>query len=247
MTRHPRPPTLLRPHPPRVPLGGRRRLHRPRPLDRPARRDGFFASQAVAADGVTKFRQPAGPEAAALRRQGQERHLPVHVRRPEPRRHVRLQARAVRARRQDDPGQDLRPRRAQERGPRRRAEVEVQAVRPVRQVGQRPVPAPGHVRRRHRLPPLDDRRLADPRLGHAADEHGQDPLAAARASARGSTTAWAARTRTCPASSSCSTRPAGRSAAPRTGRAATCRPPTRASILRSAGDADPRPRTARRA
>ena len=30
----------------------------------------------------------------------------------------------------------------EERGPRRRAEVEVQAVRPVRQVGQRPVPAP---------------------------------------------------------------------------------------------------------
>ena len=103
-------------------------------------------------------------------------------------------------------------------------EVEVQAVRPVRQVGQRPVPAPGHLRRRHRLHPFDDRRLADPRLGHAADEHGQDPVAAARAWARGSTTAWAASTRTCPASWSCSTRPAGRSAAPRTGRAATCRP-----------------------
>ena len=49
-----------------------------------------------------------------------------------------------RARRQDDRGEDVRPRRAQERGPRRRAEVEVQAVRPVRQVGQRPVPAPRH-------------------------------------------------------------------------------------------------------
>ena len=44
----------------------------------------------------------------------------------------------------------------EERGPRRRAEVEVQAVRPVRQVGQRPVPAPGDLRGRHRLPPLDD-------------------------------------------------------------------------------------------
>ena len=61
-----------------------------------------------------------------------------------------------------------------------------------RQVGQRPVPAPGHLRRRHRVPPLDDRRLADPRLGDAADEHGQDPLRAARAWARGSTTAWGA-------------------------------------------------------
>ena len=43
-----------------------------------------------------------------------------------------------------------------------------QPVRPVRQVGLRPVPAPGHLRRRHRLPPLDVRRVADPRLGHAA-------------------------------------------------------------------------------
>ena len=48
---------------------------------------------------------------------------------------------ALPARRQDDPGEDVRPRRAQERGPRRRAEVEVQAVRPVRQVRQRSVPA----------------------------------------------------------------------------------------------------------
>ena len=34
--------------------------------------------------------------------------------------------------------------------------------------------------------------------------------------------------------------------APRTGRAATCRPPTR-DVIRAAGDADPRPRPARRA
>ena len=33
----------------------------------------------------------------------------------------------------------------------------------------------GQLRRRHRVPPLDDRRLADPRLGHADDEHRQDP------------------------------------------------------------------------
>ena len=48
---------------------------------------------------------------------------------------------ALRARRQDDPREDLRPRRQEERGAGRRAEVEVQAVRPVRQVGQRPLPA----------------------------------------------------------------------------------------------------------
>ena len=57
-------------------------------------------------------------------------------------------------------GENVRPRRPQEPGPHRRAALEVQAVRPVRQVGQRPVPAPGDVRRRHRVPPLDDRRLA---------------------------------------------------------------------------------------
>ena len=126
-------------------------------------------------DGA-QVRQPARPEAAAAAGQGQERHLPVHVRRPQPRRYLRLQAQALRPRRPDHPGQDLRPRRQEERGPRRRAEVEVQAVRPVRQVGQRPLPPPRHLRRRHRLPPLDDGRLADPRLGHVADEHGQDPV-----------------------------------------------------------------------
>ena len=35
-----------------------------------------------------------------------------------------------------------------------------------------PVPAPGDVRRRHRLHPLDVCRVADPRLGHADDEFG---------------------------------------------------------------------------
>ena len=42
------------------------------------------------------IRQPARPEEAALAGQGEERHLPVHVRRPQPGRHVRLQAEAVR-------------------------------------------------------------------------------------------------------------------------------------------------------
>ena len=49
--------------------------------------------------------------------------------------------------RQDHPGQDLRPRRAQGRGPGRRPQVGVQALRQVREAGQRPVPArrPVHV------------------------------------------------------------------------------------------------------
>ena len=134
-------------------------------------RDGFLSRKASAADVAPRSTcQPAGRQAAPLPAQGQERHLPLHVRRTEPRRHLRLQARALPARRQDDRRQDLRPRRQEKRRPRRRPEVELQALRPVRQVGLRPLPPPRHLRRRHRLPALDDRRLADPRLGHAADE-----------------------------------------------------------------------------
>ncbi len=80
-----------------------------------------------------QVRQPDGAEEADAPGEGQDRHLPVHVRRAEPGRHVRLQARTLPARRQDDPREDVRPRRAQERGPRRRAEVAVQALRQVRQ------------------------------------------------------------------------------------------------------------------
>ena len=168
------------------------------------------ASQAVAADGTTHVRQSARPQEAALRRPRPRASSSssctaapaTSTPSTTSRSYERLDGKTI-------AGEDVRPRRPEERGPHRRAAVEVQAVRPVRQVGQRPVSAPGHLRRRHRLPPLDDGRLADPRLGHAADEHGQDPLAAARASARGSTTAWAASTRTCPASSSCSIRRGG--------------------------------------
>ena len=63
-----------------------------------------------------------------------------------------------------------------ERRPRRRAEVAVQAVRPVRHVGQRPVPA--HRDSASTTSPSSTRcyaDVADPRLGDAADEHGQHP------------------------------------------------------------------------
>ena len=86
-----------------------------------------------------------------------------------------------RARRQDHRGENLRPRRAQEPGPRRRAEVEVQAIWPVRQMGLRPVPESGHLRRRHRLHPFDVCRFADPRLRHAHDEFAAASSAAIRA------------------------------------------------------------------
>ena len=68
--------------------------------------------------------------------------------------------------------------------------------------GLRPVPEPGHLRRRHRLPPLDDGRLADPRLGDAPDElHGQDPLGEPVPRLVGQLRPRLASTRTCPASS----------------------------------------------
>ena len=203
--------------------------------------------RAAAAETARTFANPLAPKPPHFAGQGQERHLPVHVRRAQPGRYLRLQAEAVRPRRQDHPGEDLRPRRPQERGPRRRAEVEVQAVRPVRQVGQRPVPAPGHLRRRHRLPPLDDGRLADPRLGHAADEHGQDPVAAARASARGSTTAWAASTRTCPASCVMLDPTGGPISGAKNWSSGYMPATYQGTIFRSAGDADPRSRAAPRA
>ena len=69
-----------------LPAAGRRRLLRARPSPPTG----------------SAVRQSAGAEEAALPGQGQERHLPVHVRRPQPGRYVRLQARALRARRQDD-------------------------------------------------------------------------------------------------------------------------------------------------
>ena len=50
--------------------------------------DGFLARQAVAADGVTPFVNPLAPKAPPLAGEGEERHLSVHVRRAEPRRHV---------------------------------------------------------------------------------------------------------------------------------------------------------------
>ena len=43
--------------------------------------DGFLARQAVAADGVDAVRQPDGAQGPAAAGEGQERDLPVHVRR----------------------------------------------------------------------------------------------------------------------------------------------------------------------
>ena len=60
--------------------------------------DGFFAP-ARAGRRPCAADNPLAPQAAALRRQGQELHLPDDERRAEPGRHVRLQARARKVRR----------------------------------------------------------------------------------------------------------------------------------------------------
>ncbi len=59
----------------------------------------------------------------------------------------------------------------------------------------------GELRRRHRVPALDDRRVADPWLGDADDELGQAAKRQPVRWGRGSTTAWARSTRTCRGSS----------------------------------------------
>ena len=82
---------LLRPHAPRVPLGSRRRLHR-RGAGRLLDQRRLLGQSTLAADGETSFVNPLAPKKPHFAGQGQERHLPVHVRRPEPHRHLRLQA-----------------------------------------------------------------------------------------------------------------------------------------------------------
>ena len=64
---------------------------------------------------------------------------------------------------------------SKERRTRRRAEMEVPAVRRLGPVGFRAVSAPGHLRRRPGVHQVDDRRLADSWLGDVANELGQDP------------------------------------------------------------------------
>ena len=64
--------------------------------------EGFINSQAVAADGNTPWANPLAPKNPPLPGQGKERDFSVHVRRAKPHGHLRVQARAVPARRQDD-------------------------------------------------------------------------------------------------------------------------------------------------
>ncbi len=139
--------------------------------------DGFFNSIAIAATGASGNRQSARPEAADDAGQGQERHLScsctagqaMSIRSTTSRNFIELDGQTI-------ADQNVRPRRQEKRRPRRRTEMEVQAIRPVRQVDQRSVSESRDLRRRHRVHPFDDGRLADPRLGDAANEHRQNSL-----------------------------------------------------------------------
>ena len=164
--------------------------------------------------------QSAAAEEAAVRRQGQARHPPVHERRAVARRHVRPQAAARQVRRQAAAdGEPARPSARPARRCRRRSSSRSTARAASRSASS--FAHDGRAHRRHLRDPLDARRRAEPRAVAAADELRRRPAGPARASARGSPTAWAPRTRTCPASSRCA--PAAiRSRSRRTGRPASC-------------------------
>src|SRR5690606_22618632 len=81
---------LLSPHTSRVPLAGRSRVHRAR-THLASRTRRLFRPTSSCCGWFDTLREPARAEEAALRRAGQGRDLPVHVRRTEPHRYVRLQ------------------------------------------------------------------------------------------------------------------------------------------------------------
>ena len=103
----------------------------------------------------------------------------------------------------------------------------------IRPLGVRAVPAHRPARRRPVLPQGHAHRGHRPRPGHAVSAHRRDQPRAARRSARGCCTAWAPRTRTCPASSRSARRWA--TAARATGATPFCRRSTRAPPIGRAG------------
>ena len=140
-------------------------------------------------------RRPAGAAAAALPRQGQARHLHLHERRRVAHGHVRPQAEARRvpARRQDAPkgrqGARLRSWAVQAA----RASAAPRSATCSRTSAKCMDDICAH--------PLDARRPQRPLPGDPRHPHRLGHLHAARASARGSATGWARRTRTCRPSS----------------------------------------------
>ena len=130
--------------------------------------DGFFASKARASE--SKFVNPMAPKKSHFPAKakacifvfcyGGPSHIETFDYKPKL---YPLDGKTI-------PVKHVRPGRAEERRPRGRAEVAVQALWPVRQNGVRPVAAYRQLRRRHRLRAFDVRRVAHPRLGDADDE-----------------------------------------------------------------------------
>ena len=178
---------------------------------------GWPPEQAAAA----AVRNPLAAEDAALPAAGQARHLPVHARRPDPRRYLRLQAAARRI-----DGKTCRRRRARGRQPAALA-LEVPAST-ARAACRSPSCSRNLAQHADDLCLLNSMHTDVPEPSAVVPDaaHRRVPLHPARRWARGCSTAWAPRTRTCPASSPSARRPTW--AAPRTTATPSCPPPTRA-------------------
>ncbi len=149
---------------------------------------------------------PLAPRKPHFAPQAQLGDLPLHVRRAEPRRFVRPEARAREMERQADSrletGGRLHGREDEERG-----DGQPLHVREARAGGHRhrgDVSEPRAPRGQAVRHPLDARGEQQPRAGALPDEHRLHPARAGRAWARGSRTASAPRAKTCPRSSCCS-------------------------------------------
>ncbi len=190
--------------------------------------DGFFARSAGAADAGRRSESPLAAQGAPFSGQGQGVHRPLHVRRCQPGRHVRPQARAHPVERQADPDPGQRP---GPEGPQSRdAPGLVAQVRPARSGrddGLRPVSAPGAVRGRRGGHPQHVHRQLCARLGPPPDEHGLSAPGIPEPGLVGDV--WAGDGQPEPAGlrRACSTSAAGRSPALPTGARASCRRPIR--------------------
>ena len=177
-------------------------------------------------------RQSAGAEAVALPAAGQAHHPSVHERRPVAGRYVRPQAgprRSTTARSRRPP--------AQHRAPHRRPDavaVQVRQARPSRACEVSEIfPARRQVRRRSVRHPLDAHQHAQPRAVAADDDLRRHAADAAEHGFVAALRPGHARTRTCPASSSCAR--ASRSSGRSCGATASCPASTRARTSTTAG------------
>ena len=141
---------------------------------------------------------PARAPAAALPGPGQAGHLPVHEGRPVARRYVRLQAAAPARRRQAAARSPSRASSSPRPATLLALALEVPAVRPERDRGQRAVPARRRLRRRPLLHQLAARHQRRPTAGRCSSCTPAATTSSGPAWARGSPTAWAPRTANLP-------------------------------------------------